>query len=160
VTGASDINWDLLPCTAFHEAGHACEYYHMYRPLLRNHRAEGSLHGRTVGLDSWEPLIAVAGTIAETQWYLTQYDRGLAKAFTFQQYLHESLIKYGAHQDYMKAAHILDDPKAVTRLRMAMARDWKLITALANKLIDVGTVTGPEIGHVFLEAKYGRKPVP
>jgi hypothetical protein len=81
----------------------------------------------------------------------------LAKAFTFPQYLHQSVIKYGAQADDKKAAHFLDDPKAVRRLRTAMARDWKLIEALANKLIEVGTVTGPEIAHVFLEAKYGPK---
>ena len=158
VTGTSDIDWDLLPCTAFHEAGHAWGYYHTYGPLrFVTIEAEGLLRGRTVGLDSWEPLIAAAGPIAETRWYFTHYDPGLAKAFTFQQYLHESVIKYGAPQDYKKAAHILDNPKAVRRLRTAMARDWKLIEALANKLMEVVTVTGPKVADVFLEAKCGPK---
>lgn len=160
VTGADDIDWDLFPCTAFHEAGHAWGYYHTCRPLrFVTIEAEDMFRGRTVGLDSWEPLIAAAGPIAETRWYFTHYEPGSAKAFTFQQYLHESVIKYGAHQDYRRAAHILDDPKAVRRLRTAMARDWELIEALANKLMEVVTVTGPEVADVFYEAKYGPKQV-
>jgi hypothetical protein len=160
VSGAYDIDWELFPCTAFHEAGHAWGYYHTYRPLrFVTIEAEGIVRGRTVALDSWEPQIAAAGPIAETHWYFTNYRPGLAKTFTFQQYMHESVIKYGAHHDYQRAAQILDDPKAVRRLRTAMARDWKLIEALANKLMEVVTLSGPEVFDVFLEAKYGQRPV-
>jgi hypothetical protein len=70
LTGTSVIDWGLLPCTAFNEAGHAWVYDHTYRPLhFVTIEPEGIRRGRTVGRDSWGPLIAAAGPIAEARWY-------------------------------------------------------------------------------------------
>jgi len=139
--------------TAFHEAGHAWEYIYT-RKLLRCMTVRPT-QGTLGHCQAWEPtpLVSAAGPTTQAHWMAEKHP---ASPIMFDSAL-AYIINNGGRIDWQRSTEVFANPHQVALLRSQITRDWACIEALANKLMVVGTMTGPEVADVFFEGKYGRK---
>jgi hypothetical protein len=142
--------------TAIHEAGHAWAHVRMGKRFRyvtiqpRQAHVMGACRPWSGALGRRDPesfnYIIAAGPIAEAVWLsIEDLDGG-----GYEEHLAD-LLRGDSAADRMNSGGMLDQEDWISLIEGEVCRDFKGIVAVANRLIEVGTMRGPKVFDLLAE---------